>query len=122
MLVAGHRLVGSAPVVVGNTFPVVVAGDSAPELTAENVSPRLNGYAVAMGERDAPQAAELIRALRELRDEMIDRMTWLEKHDRQSDAAALRRDVNEAQAHITRLHRRYWGRDIQAPQRARQAR
>jgi hypothetical protein len=24
-------------------------------------------------------------------------MTWLEKHDRQLDAAALRRDVNEAQ-------------------------
>jgi hypothetical protein len=30
---------------------------------------------VAMGERDAAQAAELIRALRELRDKMIDRMT-----------------------------------------------
>src|ERR1700743_3253912 len=121
MFDAGHRLAGSAPV-VGNTFPVVVAGDSAPELTAENVSPRLNGYAVAMGERDAPQAAELIRALRELRDEMIDRMTWLEKHDRQSDAAALRRDVNEAQAHITRLHRRYLGGDVQASQPVRRAR
>ena len=75
-----------------------------------------------MGERDAAQAAELIRALRELRDKMIDRMTWLEKHDRQSDAAALRRHVNEAQAHITHLHRRYLGRDIQATQPVRQAR
>jgi hypothetical protein len=75
-----------------------------------------------MGERDAAQAAELIRALRELRDKMIDRMTWLEKHDRQSDAVALRRDVDKAQAHITHLHRHYLGRDIQASQpRRRQA-
>jgi hypothetical protein len=77
---------------------------------------------VVMGERDAAQAAELIRALRELRDKMIDRMTWLEKHDRQKDAARLRRDVNDAQAHITHLHRHYLGRDIQAPQPVRQAR
>ena len=69
-----------------------------------------------MDVRDAAQAAELIRALSELRDKMIDRATWLEKHDRQSDAAALRRDVAQAQAHITHLHRRYLGRDIQAPQ------
>jgi hypothetical protein len=75
-----------------------------------------------MGECDAAQAAELIRVLRELRDKLIDRMIWLEKHDRQSDAAALRRDVNEAQAHITHLHRRYLGRDIQASQPVRQAR
>jgi hypothetical protein len=75
-----------------------------------------------MGERDAAQAAELIRALREPRDRMIDRMTWLEKHDRQSDAAALRRDVNDAQAHITHLHRRYLGRDIQPSQPVRQTR
>jgi hypothetical protein len=132
VLVASHHLVGGSALVRncvqfggapvgGNALPVVV-GDSAPELTAENLSPRLNGYAVAMGERDAAQAAVLIRALSELRDKMIDRMTWLEKHDRQSDATALRRDVNEAQAHITRLHRHYLGRDIQAPQSARQAR
>jgi hypothetical protein len=47
---------------------------------------------------------------------MIRQITWLEKHDRQLDAAALRRDVNEAQAHITRLHRRYLGGDVQASQ------
>ena len=75
-----------------------------------------------MGERDAAQAAELIRALRALRDKMIDRMTWLEKHDRQSDAAALRRDVDQAQAHITHLHSHYLGRDIRASQPVRQAR
>lgn len=83
---------------------------------------RLNGYTEAMGERDAAQAAQLIRALSELRDQMIDRMTWLEKHDRPSGAAALRRDVNEAQAHITHLHRHYLGRDIQASQPVRQGR
>ena len=84
--------------------------------------PRLNGYPVTMGERDAAQAAVLIRALSELRDKMIDRMTWLEKHNRQSEAAALRRDVTEAQAYITRLHRHYLGRDIRASQPVRHAR
>ena len=53
---------------------------------------------------------------------MISQMTWLEKHDRQLDAVALRRDVNEAQAHIIRLHRRYLGGDVQASQPVRQAR
>jgi hypothetical protein len=74
-----------------------------------------------VGERDAAQAAQLIRALCEVRDKMISQMTWLEKHDRQLDAAALRRDVNEAQAHITRLHRCYLGGDLQASQPVRQA-
>ena len=76
----------------------------------------------AVGERDAAQAAQLIRALCEVRDKMISQITWLEKHDRQLYAAALRRDVNEAQAHITRLQRRYLGGDVQAPQPVRQAR
>ena len=76
----------------------------------------------AVGERDAAQAAQLIRALCEVRDKLISQMTWLEKHDRRLDAAAVRRDVNEAQAHITRLHRRYLGGDVQASQPARQAR
>ncbi len=35
---------------------------------------------------------------------MIDRMTWLKKHDAQLEAAALERDVNEAHAHIRRLN------------------
>jgi hypothetical protein len=59
-----------------------------------------------VGERDAAQAPQLIQALREARDKLISRMTWLEKHGAQLEAAALRRDVNEAQAHITRLQRR----------------
>jgi hypothetical protein len=76
----------------------------------------------AVGERDAAQAAQLIRALCEVRDKMISQMTWLEKHDRQLDAAALRRDVDEAQAHIIGLQRRYLGRSVQASQPVRQAR
>ena len=66
-----------------------------------------------MGERDAAQAAQLTRALCEVRDKMISQITWLEKQDRQLDAA---------QAHITRLHRRYLGGDVQASQPVRQAR
>ena len=73
-----------------------------------------------MGERDAAQAELLIRALCDLRDKMISQMTWLEKHI--SHATALRRDINEAQAHITRLQRRYLGGETAAPQRALQAR
>ena len=75
-----------------------------------------------MGERDAAQAAQLIRALCEVRDKMIKQMTWLEKHDRQLDAAALRRDIQVAQAHIIGLQRRYLGGDVQAAQPDRQAR
>ena len=76
----------------------------------------------AMGERDAAQAAQLIRALCEVRDKMINRMAWLEKHGAQLEAAALRRDIHEAHAHITRLQRRYLGGNVQAAQPARQAR
>jgi hypothetical protein len=75
-----------------------------------------------MGERDAAQAAQLIRALCEVREKLINRMTWLEKHGAQLEAAALRRDVNETQAHITRLQRRYLGGDVQASQPVRRAR
>jgi hypothetical protein len=64
-----------------------------------------------MGEHDAAQAVILIRALTDLRDNTISQMTWLERHGSQLDAVALRRDVNEAQAHITRLQRRYVGRE-----------
>jgi len=77
---------------------------------------------VVMGERDAAQAVVLIRALSDVRDELISRMTWLERRGARLDATALRRDVSEAQAHITRLQRRYLGGDVQASQPARQAR
>ena len=59
-----------------------------------------------LGERDAAQAKLLIQALCDLRNKMISQMRWLEKHDSQLDAAALRRDINEAQAHIVHLQRR----------------
>ncbi|HME76594.1 MAG TPA: hypothetical protein VKI00_13360 [Mycobacterium sp.] len=75
-----------------------------------------------MGERDAAQAEVLIQALSDVRDELISRMTWLERRGARLDAAALRRDVNEAQAHITRLQRRYLGGDVQASPPVRQAR
>jgi hypothetical protein len=62
-----------------------------------------------MGERDAAQAVALIRALSDVRDKMVSQVTWLEKHDSQSDAVALRRDITEAQTHIVGLQRRYLG-------------
>ncbi|MFZ1161678.1 hypothetical protein [Mycobacterium sp.] len=64
-------------------------------------------------DRDAAQAEVLIQALCDLRD----KMAWLEKHDSQLDAAALRRDNNEAQAHIAQLQRRYLGGETLAPAR-----
>ena len=74
----------------------------------------IHSSVVVMGERDAAQAAVLIRALSDVRDKMISRMTRLEKHGARLDAAALRRDIDEAQTHITRLQRRYLGGDVQA--------
>jgi hypothetical protein len=49
-----------------------------------------------MGERDAAQAAVLIRALSDVRDKMISQVSWLEKQNSPLDAVALRRDINEA--------------------------
>jgi hypothetical protein len=77
---------------------------------------------VVMGERDAAQAVVLIRALSDVRDKMIRRMTWLERHGAQLEAAALRRDINEAEAHIAGLQRCYLGGDVQASQPVRQSR
>ena len=82
----------------------------------------MDSSVVVMGERDVAQAVVLIQALSDVRDEMVARMTWLERRGARLDAAALRRDVNEAQAHISRLHRRYLGGDVQASQPVRQAR
>jgi hypothetical protein len=78
----------------------------------------LAGNNPGVEERDAAQAEILIGALCELRGRMISQVTRLEKHGSRLDAAALRRDVNEAQAHITRLHRRYLGGETATPQRA----
>jgi hypothetical protein len=62
-----------------------------------------------MGEQDAAQAEVLVRALCDLRDKMIGQMSVLEKHGSSLEAAGLRRDINEAQSHITRLRHRYLG-------------
>lgn len=75
-----------------------------------------------MGERDAAQAVALIRALSDVRGKMISQVSWLEKHDSPLDAAALRRDINEAQAHIVGLRRRYLNGELAGSQDAQQAR
>ena len=75
-----------------------------------------------MSERNAAQAEILIQALSDVLDKMISQMTWLQKRGAQLDAAALRRDIHEAQAHITGLQRRYLSGDVQASQPAREAR
>ena len=75
-----------------------------------------------MGERDAAQADQLIRALCEVRDKTIRQLRWLGEQDSQWEGAALRRDINEAQAHVTRLQRRYLSADASAPERAQQVR
>jgi hypothetical protein len=60
-----------------------------------------------MGELDAAQAVEPIRALCDALDEMTRQLPWLEHRGAQLEAAALRHDINEAQIHINRLQRRY---------------
>jgi hypothetical protein len=70
-----------------------------------------------MGARDAEQAFELIRALREQVHEMTTQLNSLERRSPmnsgrraatvRSEIAALRRDINEAQMFISRLRRRY---------------
>jgi hypothetical protein len=60
-----------------------------------------------MDERNAAQAVVLVRALRDLLDEMTRRLVWLEHHGSRLEAAALQRDIHEAQAHINRLQRKY---------------
>lgn len=60
-----------------------------------------------MGNSDAAQAVELIRALCEVLDKMTRQLAWLEQRGVRLEAAALRQDIDEAQAHINRLQRRY---------------
>jgi hypothetical protein len=70
-----------------------------------------------MGELDAAQAVEPIRALCDALDEMTRQLPWLEHRGAQLKAAALRHDINEAQIHINRLQRRYLDADKHAPAR-----
>jgi hypothetical protein len=68
-----------------------------------------------MHDCDSAQAAELIRALRDQLREMTHHLAWVESldvpgpngHALRLEAAALRRDIAEAQSHIDRLQRRY---------------
>jgi hypothetical protein len=65
----------------------------------------------------AAQAMEFVRALRAHLLKMTSQLAWIERQDVTSrnarvyamrlEAAALRRDINEAQILIDRLHRRY---------------
>ncbi len=78
-----------------------------------------------MDEVDAAQAVELIRALREQLHQMAHQLAWLDSQDVsgtnsrasaiRSEAAGLRRDINEAKVFIDRLQRRYLNGDAHAP-------
>ena len=70
-----------------------------------------------MGDCQAAQAVELVRALRHRLREMTKRLAWVERQDvtgrdgraraMRMEAAALRRDMQEAEVLIDRLQRRY---------------
>jgi hypothetical protein len=68
-----------------------------------------------MQESDPAQAVQLVRALRDQLREMTAQLAWADSrnvpgphgHATRLDAAALRRDIAEAQMHIDRLQRRY---------------
>jgi hypothetical protein len=80
-----------------------------------------------MGDCKAAQAVELIRALRHQLHEMTTQLAWVESHDvtgtngracaMRMEAAALRRDIQEAQFLIDRLQRRYLNGDERTQQR-----
>jgi hypothetical protein len=80
-----------------------------------------------MDEVDAAQAVELVRALRDQLHQMTHQLAWLDRQDVtgtnsrasaiRSEAAALRRDINEAKVFIDRLQRRYLNTDAPAPRR-----
>ena len=70
-----------------------------------------------MGHRQAAQALELVRALRQQLHEMTAQLAWVERQDVTSrngracamrmEAAELRRDIHEAEFLIDRLRLRY---------------
>jgi hypothetical protein len=69
--------------------------------------------------RDVAQAVQLVRELRAQLLEMTGQLAWIERQAVSSrngrawamrvEAAALRRDINEAQMLVDRLQRRYLG-------------
>ena len=74
-----------------------------------------SGTIFVMGDCDAAQAVELVRALCDQLREMTHHLVWVDGRDvpganghrMRLEAAALRRDIAEAQRHIDRLQRRY---------------
>ena len=80
-----------------------------------------------MDEHDAAQAVELVRALCDQLHDMTRQLARLERHGAAGrntrgsaaryEAAALRRDIHEAQSLIERLERRYGKRHVR-PARA----
>lgn len=75
-----------------------------------------------VGRRQAAQAVEFVRALRDQLEEMFLELAWVERqrlHNSRGSrgsalrwrAAVLRRDINEAQFLIDRLQRRYLNAD-----------
>jgi hypothetical protein len=79
-----------------------------------------------MGDCQAAQAVELVRALRHQLHEMTTRLAWVERQDvtgrngracaMRMAAAALRRDIQEAELLIDRLQRRYLNGDERTQQ------
>jgi hypothetical protein len=78
--------------------------------TGEGMMPQVDA-------RDVGQAVELVRALRAQLLQMSDQLAWIERRDvtlrngragaMRIEAAALRRDIKNAQILIDRLQRRY---------------
>jgi len=79
-----------------------------------------------MGDHDAAQALELVRALRGQLHKMTAQLAWVIRQDvtgkngracaMRLEAAALRRDIREAESLIDRLQRRYLNGDERAQQ------
>jgi hypothetical protein len=79
-----------------------------------------------MGDRQAAQAVELVRALRHQLHETTEQLAWVERQDvtgrngrgcaMRMKAAALRRDMQEAEVLIDRLQRRYLSGDERTQQ------
>ncbi|HUH70817.1 MAG TPA: hypothetical protein VLZ05_19245 [Mycobacterium sp.] len=79
-----------------------------------------------MGDHQPAQAVELIRALLHQLREMTSQLAWVERQDVTSrngrafamrmEAAALRRDIHEAEFLIDRLQRRYLNGDERTQQ------
>jgi hypothetical protein len=80
-----------------------------------------------MGDHDAAQALELVRALRHELHEMTTQLAWVERQDvtgrngracaMRLEAAAMRSDIREAQRLIERLKRGYLDGDERTQQR-----